>query len=1280
MRNAFLTLGLIFSIVSSFAQTPSLLWQYSFSDNVIVNQQTNDDYGNVIICGSFRGTADLDFTSSNLILNSASNGFNNTDDAFICKYSSSGQLLWHVVLSSSIDETINDMTVDALGDIYINSSGVGLMVDLDPGAGVYYLPTQGPFIAKYSAAGQLQWANRLDIGRVFSNERMSNQMAIHYTSQDLIIAGSFTDTIDIDPSIGVFELAGSSPTDETFFVARFDGLGQLVLAQDFDGVNSGNVVLGHDLTLEQLRTDQNGNTFLVGKVNGTIDIDPSLGTSMITNSGYFAKLNTVLGLTNVKTLNAVITSIDIDMQQNVLIGGRFANVIDFDPGAGTALLDGSPSTQDFFIGKYNSNLDYVWAFTHNNTPYSFSGIISLNVDTNDNVIVYGYYDMGQGSADFDPGLGTQIVAQGNGMFLAKYSPASDLLGFGSILNYSTFNGSLMHYNKATNKLELIGGFQGNYDFDLSAGVFNVNHPIGNEFIARYDLQCESTPTYLSDTICYGDTITIATTNLYATGIHPFIFQSLGGCDSVVLFNLIVRNQNITNINETICSTQMYYFNNVYLNVSGFYSDTLISANGCDSIVNLNLTIVPLSDNVSLSGYILASDEVAANSYQWYNCTNASIINGATGVSCSISQTANYAVILSKGGCIDTTSCILVNATSLSNPAPNNLWGNQYNTLNPSFYKVDKQGNSYLIGEYLPAIDLDPDTTEFAAPYDIQGIYIIKYKTDGSFEWAKWMEINDYLFLMDVEVDTTGSIIIAGGYNGSLNLDPSLSNYTITSTGLTDIFIFKYDSSGLFAWANTFGGAGENYPTNIALDKNNNICVVGYFEDDIDFDTGIGTNVISTQGGMVFNFITKYDAAGNYISGIGIDNLLSIDKVVIDNENNIYYAGMFADLTDIAPGLIDLFVDDMSTGIQNNSFIVKLDQNYNFLSGVGLVSDQLLQISDLATDVSGNLVVTGYYRSSVNNFNTNGTSYPLTYQNNDDVFMARYDQTLNLDWIHAIGNVESDYSTTIKTDGLNNIYLLGKFGNLLDIDATPGMMLFNSSGISDNYVTSYDSIGNFNWAIQIGSASNDEPVGLGLDGNGNIYVCGNSNDSISFNREINTNSQNFNILTGAFVAKYGPCNFLDTSIVVSTNYLSATAQNVSYQWYNCDNATPIVGATNQSYSPINAGQYSVLLGNGGCAQMSSCINFSLPVGISEQSEEELVIFPNPSQGIINFSIPKQMINKNSEVVILNTLGQVVKNQKIQNENFIVDISELSSGIFYAQLTLNSKRIIKKIIKE
>lgn len=1272
---------------SSFSQVtpPSFSWEYSFANGITIKEHVSDTNGNIYFCGYIAGTFDFDFGSGVSSWTTPINGGNNTEDGFLAKYSPSGQLIWKVIFSGIGHEEINDLTIDASGNAFVWGTNMSTSVDLDPSGSSYYLPSAGNFIAKYSTNGQFLWANRLDIQMGWQNTQGNSAMAIDKTNQDLIIAGGFYNTIDIDPSAAVYNLIGAVGTDATLFLARFNTNGQLVWASDFDGTDVSGSVNGHNVHLAQITTDFLGNIFFIGEIDGTVDLNPTAGIDTISNRNFIAKFNSSGQHIMAQRFHANVTllTFDIDSQNNLGIGGRFFDIVDFDLGAGIQTLDAGVSSGDFFVAKYTNTMGYITAFTHGNTPFTFSEVNSLFFDALDNIIVCGYYDLYQSASDFDPGPGTYMVPVDNASFIAKYNVSGNLIKFGSI-NNSVVGFYKMYMNRALEKLVIVGGSansSGPVDFDPGSGSFIDNINQHELVIARYSLDCISSTTQTTSTICYGDTLYVGGQKLFTTGYHSAMTQAINGCDSTVAINLTVYPQNVNNLNISICSTQSYFFNGVNLNATGLYHDTLVDARGCDSLVNLNLTVIPVNDNVTLSGNVLTSSESLATAYQWYNCSTSAIISGATGVSCSANTTGNYAVIISKGGCVDTTSCQMV-ITGSTSPAPSNLWGNQYQTLNAEFYKVDKKGNSYVFGSYLPEQDLDPDTAVFTPPYNIEGIYMLKYSTTGAFVWAKWIETNISMYVFDVDVDTTGAVYISGSYNGSFDADAGSGVTQLTSLGAEDIFLMKYSTAGNFEWAKSIGATGYNNPTSITLDKQNNIYMVGSFGEDLDFDTGPGTQIISSMGGTAFNFIVKYNSVGNYISGISIDNQITVDRVAVDNNNNIVYSGSYWGLTDIYPGPTDMFVDDLSSGTQQNAFIVKLDQNYNFLNGIGIPSDMLLQISDLTTDNAGNVLAVGNMRSSVHDFNPSPTvSYTLNYTNSgnydDDMFLVKFNPTLNFLWATSVGNTNADYPRTISIDNSNSVYVLAQYENTLDADGTQGVLYLTGQGLTDTYVERYDSLGNFNWAFRMGSIDHDTPIGMGLDQYNNVYACGNSNGTTAFKQQ--GANQVASVSNGVFVAKYGTCPLYVSSVTNNGSFFTANDLTGPYQWYNCATNLPIFGATSQNFYPITNGQYKVLIGNANCAVSSTCFSYLSTLILEAESQNELSVFPNPVEDIVHVFFSGNFDTKNS-LMLYNNLGELLYTAELIDNTAKIDLSNLSRGVYFLKLEGYNGALVKKMIKQ
>ncbi len=85
----------------------------------------------------------------------------------------------------------------------------------------------------------------------------------------------------------------------------------------------------------------------------------------------------------------------------------------------------------------------------------------------------------------------------------------------------------------------------------------------------------------------------------------------------------------------------------------------------------------------------------------------------------------------------------------------------------------------------------------------------------------------------------------------------------------------------------------------------------------------------------------------------------------------------------------------------------------------------------------------------------------------------------------------------------------------------------------------------------------------------------------------------------------------------------------------------------------------------------------PLLTPENTSQSFTIYPNPVENSINFQN-----NSNLEVVemtLFNDIGQIVRHINIENLNSGIDVSNLSSGVYYVRLTTNKFVETKKIIK-
>jgi gliding motility-associated-like protein len=95
---------------------------------------------------------------------------------------------------------------------------------------------------------------------------------------------------------------------------------------------------------------------------------------------------------------------------------------------------------------------------------------------------------------------------------------------------------------------------------------------------------------LSDTICEGESITIGNQVFNQSGFYSVPLLSLFGCDSLVQLELTVNPSYFTNLEETICQGETISIGNQTFSDPGTYTVYLQSSNGCDSTITLDLTL------------------------------------------------------------------------------------------------------------------------------------------------------------------------------------------------------------------------------------------------------------------------------------------------------------------------------------------------------------------------------------------------------------------------------------------------------------------------------------------------------------------------------------------------------------------------------------------------------------------------------------------------------------------------------------------------------------------
>lgn len=167
-------------------------------------------------------------------------------------------------------------------------------------------------------------------------------------------------------------------------------------------------------------------------------------------------------------------------------------------------------------------------------------------------------------------------------------------------------------------------------------------------------------TNLSQIICANDSIVIGTSVFNTSGNHTATLQTSLGCDSIINLNLTVNPTKQINIIESICLGDSIIIGTTVFNTTGNYNIPFQTSNGCDSIVNLALTVntIPTTPTITQSSDTLYSNIIinGAN-YLWYK-DNILVATTTTAYYIATAN-GNYTLEINQNDCVSTLSNVII---------------------------------------------------------------------------------------------------------------------------------------------------------------------------------------------------------------------------------------------------------------------------------------------------------------------------------------------------------------------------------------------------------------------------------------------------------------------------------------------------------------------------------------------------------------------------------------------------------------------------------------------
>lgn len=285
--------------------------------------------------------------------------------------------------------------------------------------------------------------------------------------------------------------------------------------------------------------------------------------------------------------------------------------------------------------------------------------------------------------------------------------------------------------------------------------------------------------------------------------------------------------------------------------------------------------------------------------------------------------------------------------------------------------------------------------------------------------------------------------------------------------------------------------------------------------------------------------------GQSIGGSGSD---AGNSIAIDTDGNIIISGYFSGTTSIGDSI---FTASGSRDI----FIIKYDNDYNFLWAKQLGNSNNERGSKVITDSNDNVYLAGRFEGTLD---VEGTSF--TASGNYDIFIAKYDKNGSKQWAVQAG--VDDYMTVemLKVDAADNLYITGDFGGNVSLGSTN---LSSSNG--DGYLAKCDANGTWQWAVQTSSADYAYPYTISISGS-DVYWGGEMGGVTTIG------TTTFNITSSeehGFLAKYNTSGvFQWAAEITSTSYAGV------YDIVVDNNGDAVVTGVTRGTSTIGSTTYNI----------------------------------------------------------------------------------------------------------
>ncbi len=602
--------------------------------------------------------------------------------------------------------------------------------------------------------------------------------------------------------------------------------------------------------------------------------------------------------------------------------------------------------------------------------------------------------------------------------------------------------------------------------------------------------------------------------------------------------------------------------------------------------------------------------------------------------------------------------------------------------------VDNNGNLYTTGRFNGTVDFDPgpDVFNMTASGGDFDIYITKLTTDGNFVWARTMGGSAYDEGYTIKQDNAGNIYVAGFFRNTVDFNPGAETFNITSAGLDDGFVTKFDSDGNFIWAISMGGTNNDQAMIVEVNDAGELFVLGWFMGTADADPGPCTNFIVSAGQQDI-FLQKFKQA------------LLIPLSINDFSENEGFVGSTITIT--GTGFSEV-PSDNTVVFSDNVIANVISSSANSISVIvpeGAFSGQVsVSVNCITVTSANNFTV---IPNPIITITEQPTLFVIVCEGEEVLFTTIAEGTSNISYQwqkFEAGNFSDISDNAVYTNTNTSTLTINSAGG-------DGAGLYRCRVTGDNAEPVVSSASEFEIIIvnppqPVTGQGSAAPCG---ENTVNLQVTGAVGDEYYLWYEVPDGGTPIDDVFGNtyttpelqenktyYVAIFSPdgCESSrlaveaiiplvpETGITLEGNRFMVQSGAASYQWYQ--NGEIIPGASDHYLDVFEYGIYFVrITSSNGCTADSDTIEFYV-TGDEPYGFANFQVYPNPGREYLQITWPS--VSASVKLKLFDLQGRIVKENILTGVGFtgLWNLDGLQSGVYYLWLEIPQAKVVKRIM--